>query len=324
MVPVTLFDENFEEIGPAFVAADIECGDSSSDNDIEIKTSVGNAHGLCILGTDAGGFIEYLDAVTQEVPMKKAFSWRGLLKMWVLQPPPGSDYLTITNMDLNRAIEYVLSGVLGGFFRVPEHNSGIMVNTYQFKLYTHALDGLSALCEEYGARLHIHAEKSTEEKKIIVMAEAKPIRIYEEEFTEASALKLEFIRDDMKYNHMICMGKGELQNRLRVDLYVQQDGSFGTRKYYTGLAERQYYYDDNNADTVAKLTEDGLKKFSEICPVKKMKIKRAPEGIEIGDIVRGTYEAENVTVSAPLSKKIYRVSGDRVTIEYAVKENNNG
>lgn len=324
MVPVTLFDRNFREIGPAVVAADIECGDSASDNDIEIKTSIGDAYGLCILGTDAGGFVEYLDAVTGDTPEKKAFSWRGLLKMWVLEPPRGNDYLIIQNMDLNKALETVLSGVLGGFFSVPDYDSGITVSRYQFNLYTDALTGLSAMCESVGARLYIHAEKSNDLKKIIVYAEAKRIKVFEEEFSEASSLKLEFIRDDMKYNHMICMGKGELQNRLRVDLYLQADGTFGTSKHFTGLQERQYYYDDNNAETVEKLTEDGLKKFPEICPIKKMKVKKAPEGIEIGDIVKGTYAAEGVTVVAPLSKKIYRVMGDRVTVEYAVKENNNG
>ncbi|MDO4490735.1 MAG: hypothetical protein Q4B85_06695 [Lachnospiraceae bacterium] len=319
MVPITLFDSEFREIGPALVSCDIETGDSSAMNDMEIKSPV-DAYGICILGTDAGGIIEYIDAVSGSVPEKRGYSWRGLLQMAVLQPPAGSDYLKISNMDLNRALEHVLGNVLGGLFVVPNEEYGVTVRSYQFDLYTDALTGLTELCRSVGARLHIHAEKSSNQKKILIVAEAKPIRTYEEEFAETSAMQLEFTKDGMGYNHMICMGKGELQNRLRVDLYLQQDGTFGSQQHYYGINERQYYYDDNNADTVEKLRADGLKKFTEICPSKILKVKRAPEELEVGDIVRGVYAAEGITVEAPISKIIYRVTGDVVTKEYGVKE----
>lgn len=321
MEPVTLFDSDFKELGKSHIFADVECGDISASNDLQITSALpDNCYGIAILGTDCGGVIEYDDLETGKNAIRRAWTWRGLLTQWVLCPPAGNDYLTISNKELNAAIRDILGGVLGGFFVVPAINTGVTITNYQFELYTDALTGLSELCKSVGHKLYIHAEKDAQIGRIVVYVEARPIRVETGTFDSNSNLTIQIIRDDMKATHMICMGKGELQNRTRVDLYLQRSGAFSETQdpYYSGFKERQYYYNNTSAETRADLKKDGLKKFEEICPYKKVVIKKCTAALDVGDIART--EVENISAKAAVRKKIYKINGDTVSIDYSVKE----
>lgn len=319
MVPVTLFNADYEEIGMEPVSCDIETGDSSTSNDIEITSTLpSGCAGICILGTDAGGIIEQVDVVTGEKPVKKAHTWRGLLTQHILVPPSGQDYLTVTNVDLNSAIRSILSGVLGGFFKVPSTSAGQNV-TYQFNLYTNALTGLSAMCESVGYKLSVHAEKNHSTGKIEVICEALPQATYEEEFDEYSAIQMEFVKNNMMYTHLVCRGKGELQNRIKCDIYLQSNGTWGDTQHYTGFYDRQYFYENTGSETVSALKSDAKKKAKELSPYKELKIKKAPQNLEIGDRIKGSYSPEGISVESTINKKIYRVTGDSYTVEFSVK-----
>lgn len=315
---VTLFDSNFKEIGPAMVSCDIECGDSSSLNNLEVTSKLpSEAYGLCILGTEAGGFFEYLDLVTGQTPERKAWTLRGLLTQWVLCPPSGADYFTISNMELNAAVERILSGVLGNFFHVPNKSTGVRCTTFQANLYCTPLEAIESLLKPYGYKLLLRWEKNHTSKLIEAVAEAVPMTVIETAFDEDSGIKMEFIINGMKYNHIIAMGKGELQARERIDLYLQADGTWGSTQHFTGLSERQYYYNNSGSD---KLMEDAMKKAQELAPSKQLKVMAYDIDLDIGDSIHGSYESQNINVESAISKKIYRISGDIVSIEYGVKE----
>lgn len=324
MESVTFFNNALEEIGTGYVNADIETGDAKARNDIEITgTLPQGCAGIAILGTDAGGIVEYVKMETGQRTIYKALTWRGLLNKIVISPPAGQDYFTVSNKDLNEAIRGVLGTALGGFFTVPNHASGKTVSSYQFNRYVTALDGLSDMCASVGYKLYVHAEKSTEQKKILVYVEAKPIEVIEEAFDEASFLTIEFVDNRMQYTHFICMGKGELHERTRVDLYLQPDGSIGKTPsaVSSGFYDRQYYYDNSGAETITALENEGRKKFAELKNGRTLKLKKLNKNKEIGDIARGSFDYGNgiITVSRAISKKIYRISGDQINIEYAVE-----
>ena len=153
-----------------------------------------------------------------------------------------------------------------------------------------------------------------------VCCRALPAKKLEGEYNNDLGLTLTFTNDQMGINHLICMGKGELQNRQKLDLYIGKNGKVTTTQYYTGLAERQAYYDYSSAESLAELRKSGNEKLKKLAGSKKLRIDAESVDLNVGDIVVGRYRETGLVVEAPISKKIYRISDGRMTIEYGVKE----
>lgn len=315
-----LFDADFHEIGPAILEIDVEVGDSSASNDFELSTVLSDFSGFYIPGTEVGGIVEYRASVSNKaVNTLKGWTWRGLLSQWIILPPSGSDYRIVSG-EANAVIRRLLAECLGGFFSVPEEDSGLTIGSYQFKLYTSMLDGLMDMLSEYDYRLDIYAKKTEAGGRVQVCCRALPAKKLEGEYNNDLGLTLTFTNDQMGINHLICMGKGELQNRQKLDLYIGKNGKVTTTQYYTGLAERQAYYDYSSAESLAELRKSGNEKLKKLAGSKKLRIDAESVDLNVGDIVVGRYRETGLVVEAPISKKIYRISDGRMTIEYGVKE----
>ena len=315
-----LFDADFHEIGPVTLEIDVEVGDSSASNDFELSTVLSDFSGFYIPGTEVGGIVEYRASVSNKaVNTLKGWTWRGLLSQWIILPPSGSDYRIVSG-EANAVIRRLLAECLGGFFSVPEEDSGLTIGSYQFKLYTSMLDGLMDMLSEYDYRLDIYAKKTEAGGRVQVCCRALPAKKLEGEYNNDLGLMLTFTNDQMGINHLICMGKGELQNRQKLDLYIGKNGKVTTTQYYTGLAERQAYYDYSSAESLAELRKSGNEKLKELAGSKKLRIDAESVDLNVGDIVVGRYRETGLVVEAPISKKIYRISDGRMTIEYGVKE----
>lgn len=315
-----LFDDGFREIGPETLEIDAEVGDSSASNDFELSTTLSDFAGFYIPGTEVGGIVEYRSSISNKaVSTLKGWTWRGLLSQWIILPPSGSDYRIVSG-EANTVIRELLAECLGGFFSVPEEDSGLTIGSYQFKLYTSMLDGLMDMLSEYEYRLDIYAEKTEAGGRVQVCCRALPAKKLEGEYNNDLGLTLTFTNDQMGINHLVCMGKGELQNRQKLDLYIGKNGKVTTTQYYTGLAERQAYYDYSSAESLVELQKSGTEKLKELAGSKKLRIDAESVDLNVGDIVVGRYRETGLVVEAPINKKIYRISGGRMTIEYGVKE----
>lgn len=323
---LVLFDEDFAEIGIDYPVIDFETGDSSTRNNFEVSGDLHNAHGFSILGTEIGGIVEYeADYNVNIQATRKGFSWRGLLSKWILDPPEGEDYKTVSG-EANAILRGILSGVLGGFFEVPKTDSGLTIDEYQFKLYTTVLDGLMDMLEEYGYRLKIYTKKVSGAVK--VYCEAVPATVQSGVYDSDVSTKMKFTYDRMGINHLICMGSGELQNRMRLDLYINEQGKVSEEQYYYGFEERQQYYDYGNAQSLKDLKSNGKKKLKELASSKKLEVFSDGIQYEIGDILKGkhkytdkaTGKVKTVKVEARINKKIYKISNDSISVEYGIKE----
>lgn len=315
-----LFDNDFHEIGPAKLEVDFEVGDSSASNDFEITTALTNFYGFYIPGTEVGGLIESQTSISNSTTKTlKGWSWRGLLSQWIISPPSGSDYRVVSG-EVNTVIRELMNDCLGGFFTVPEEESGLTIDNYQFKLYTSMLEGIMDMLAENDYRLDIYAGKPEAGGKVQVYCRALPAKKLEGEYNNDVGLTLTFTDDRMGINHLVCMGKGELQNRQRVDLYIGKSGKVTTTQYYTGLSERQAYFNYSSAESEAELKKSGIEKLKELASSKKLRIDAESVDLNVGDVVVGRYRETGLVVEAPINKKIYRISSGRMTIEYGVKE----
>jgi hypothetical protein len=319
MDELILLTSELTEIGPCHNDADFDIGSGDmASNDFEINGDLpDDAGAIYVPGTEFGGIFEYLQETNYSpVRKRKGWTWRGLLTQAIILPPSGSDYRVVSG-EANAVMRTLLSGVLGDFFYVPEIDSGIVINSYQFKLYCTVLEGLTAMLESAGAKLRIHAEKVAAGQPIRVTVEAAAAVTLGTVYSEESPVSMTYVENGMGINHLICMGKGELQDRMKVDLYVNASGNVVSTKYFTGLQERQAYFDYPSAQSRDDLIASGKKKLLELRSSSSLKVDDIDLEGDVGDKVYGYMNGRGIT--SPITRKTLTIKGDTWTCETGVE-----
>ena len=285
------------------ISFECEVGTGDASNDFELRGYDVFRGGVYIPGTEYGGLIECPEDTTgEELHTYKGWTWRGLLTQAVVSPPDGEDYYTASG-DLHEIISGLVTDRFSGLFTVPGELTGVTAE-FQADRYCTVHEALTDLCEENGYKLVIEAYKSDTVK---VELRAEPITTIAGTYNEDNRLSLTFSDNRMGINHLICMGSGELKDRQRVDLYVDQNGNIGTTKYHTGLYEREQYFDYPNAESLAELTKQGKKRLKEVMSKKTLQINRIQDvEMDIGDIVTGKHTVSGTGGSAPIDRKSCR------------------
>ena len=140
------------------------------------------------------------------------------------------------------------------------------------------------------------------------------------ELSQNNRLQFTFEETKNGVNHLICLGKGELKDRVVLHLYIQKDGTVGTTKYYTGLQEVVDVYDFSSAES-EELTEKGTEKLLELANQKQfaMDITKTDINMQVGDIIGGRDYITGMSIKKPIINKIYTLQNGRAGIEYRLK-----
>lgn len=272
--------------------------------------------------TEYGGIIRGVNPITEDGIIKlKGPTWRGLLNQHPIHGE-SNDYLRLSG-DANRVLEALIrKQELDELFVVSVQNSGIVFDNYEVPLQTMLLDGFLDALDEVGARLDIKYITGEANGKGYVLLDVKPIVDHSDtiEISEDGNVKINILDYRGGVNHLICLGKGDLAERDRVDLYAWPDGSIRKTQYYTGIQYHAQYYENTNADDVVKLEEEARKKFEDLKNYKQLKISVSNLDLELGDIVGGRERITGITMKSPVVRKILNVSGrGRDTIQYKLK-----
>ena len=198
--------------------------------------------------TEYGGIVKEIESDTNnQVIFVRGYTWRGQMEKKVIEPPSGQDYKTITG-ELNACIASIVGDSFGQLFEVSPADTGVSVSNYRFARYCTMHEGLMAMLASEGYRLEI-AYKQTQAAGYVLVS-AVPITDYSEEIELSSDGRLNFKSNTNRrgINHLICLGKGELKDRVVRHLYVQSDGTIGSTKHYTGAEEFAAVYDSNNSE----------------------------------------------------------------------------
>lgn len=304
---------------------DIDVGNT---NDFEISLSREDVRrydvkkGCCISapGTEFGGIIEDVQSNTEDAEITfTGYTWRGLLKHMVIEPPSGQGYLTVSG-DANRVLEKVLNKGTGLLFEVPDYTAGINISKHQFR-YVDALTGLTNMLEKQNARLDIQAVQGDAGEPFKLLVRAVKIKNYSEDVEYNGDNQVGVSVRDFRagINHLICLGKGELLARTVVHLYVQLDGSIGKKQYYTGTNERMAVYDYSSAENVDVLETEGKKRLKELMNYKSATANTSKTDLAIGDIVSARDRDTDVSLSRPVVNKIYTYQNGTETLECKLK-----
>lgn len=140
------------------------------------------------------------------------------------------------------------------------------------------------------------------------------------ELSQDNLLDFIFKENNNGVNHLVCLGKGELTDRVVIDLYVGKNGEITENKYYKGLEEIAEVYEDTNSES-DELKERGIEKLNEIKNTKtfSMDINTLNIDIEIGDIIGGRDYITGNSLKSPIVNKIYTVDNGQESKEYKIE-----
>lgn len=297
---------------------DFDLGDT---NDVQIKCERGLMDfGLYLIcpGTEFGALIEEKDVWTNETEETwSGDAFRGLLEQIIIEPPSGEDYYTVSG-DANDIIRDIISDKYEGMFTVPDEESGITISSYSFARYTDALTGLTAMLKEQDARININIVQGDSNEAFSVEVSAVLITDYSEEieYSQDAQIAVNITECRRGITHLICLGQGELADRIVIHLYLQGDGSVSQTQYYTGMQERTAAYDYANAEDETELISGGTERLLELAPSKTIKVSVEDTDLQVGDIVAGRDYESGLYVAKPIVQKILTVKDGVTEIEY--------
>ena len=322
-----LADQNLRDICPVMDAGiDIAIGE---ENNYEIKVrrdkwrseyTFGNA--FYIKGTEYGGIIGEVDTNTAEDTISLlGRTWRGMLDKKIIHPPDGQDYRKVSG-ELNTVLNDLITEQFDDYFVVSQDDTGVNLTNYQFDRYCTLLTGINKLLKNVGCRLKIRYVQQERGQPGYVELSAVPIVDYSEqiELSQDSQLNFTFKNYHNGVNHLICLGKGELQDRQVIDLYVQEDGSIGSEPFYTGIQEIAETYEDTSSET-DELEEKGREKLQELMNSTSfsMDVETLNMDVAIGDIIGGRDYLTGLYAKKPIAKKIYKVEDGKTSLEYGIE-----
>lgn len=314
---VILANENLRELG-AIKDANVTV-DLNGDRTFSVQIARSNwrpeltfSSLIYIMGTEYGGIIgEALTDTTLDYVELKGLSWRGRLAKKIIQPPTGSDYKVVSG-ELHTVMKELIEPEFDGLFVVSQEDTGISVNNYQFDRYCTLYDGLVKMLKSKWYRLQLSFRREQGEPGYLYI-EAVPIVDYSNRIELSRDCQLNYTMDDKRdgVNHLIVTGKGELQDRNVLHLYVQEDGSIGTQQYYTCLQEIAEVYENTSAET-DELWSKSEERLQELMNKKTFRMDVAKLGLDIGigDIVGGRDYLTGMYMAKPVENIVYELIGD--------------
>lgn len=295
----------------------------SDENDFELTLDVNNhvcvEDGLVYIeGTEYGGIVDKIGVVTSEDKLVYyGRTWHGILASKIIQPDAKKAYFTVSG-DANEVISTILSRVkLTDLFEASSEASGLVISSYSFDRYIDAYSGLKKMLESVSGKLKF----AFRDGKVVVSAH--PVIDYsKDEQFDNDQVELTIEKTYNTINHLICLGKGELEDRQVVHLYKDGDGNISETQTFFDLEEIAGVYDYSSAESLDDLKKSGKEHLQEesVTDVVQMDFASEEKVYDIGDIIGSKEVTTGITAIEKITKKIVNISQGEVNIEYKVGE----
>lgn len=300
-----------------FSEYDFEVGDEENSFLVTIPRpeweSVANDSRIYIPGTEYGGLYKRLESDTKNNSVAVGgLTWRGMLQKKIISPPSGQDYATDSG-ELNVILGARVSAAFPGLFSGSSESTGVTVS-FQYQRYVTLYDGLKALLKSVGYKMQIEYDQV--QRKVVVSA--VPIVDYSSVIEYSSDMSADYsmVIDRTGINHLICLGQGELRNRIVEHLYVDGNGVISQTQTFFGENEIAEVYDYAGASR-EDLIQSGIDQLKGELNLNEFAIELESEReVQIGDIVGSRDYITGYTVTAPITTKIVKFEDGFVNIEY--------
>lgn len=290
-------------------------GDSG--NDFELTVDIASPERIedgalvYVEGTEYGGVVDEREASSSDGTIRyRGRSWHGMLRDRVLCPDAGADYLTVSG-EANAVLLSLVSRMgLSDVMTVSSAASGIEVR-HQFERFCDAYSGIRAMLSASGARLAV-AYDSVASRAVL---SAVPVVDWSDGPTSDQA-GVDVTRVSRPYNHLVCLGSGELRDRVVQHWYADEAGKVSGKQSLFGVNERATTYDYSNAGA-DELSVKGPKKLAEYQRADSMDATLDVDGAyAVGDVVPGTDIDTGTEVSVVVGAVDATVDELGVTVTY--------
>ena len=293
---------------------------------------------LYIDGTEYGGIIDSIQVDTANNEVKyTGRTWHGILESKVILPMQSSEpsvsgvtvkssdaagslldkYLVITG-EANKCIQFILKRIgLDALFSASTEPTGITITSYQFSRYTDAYSGLCKMLKSAGLKL----ETTFQNGMVVLSAVALYDYSQDEEF-DSDSVEFTMRKNYKSVNHLLCLGSGELADRMVVHLYADADGNISQTQTFVGIDEYAAVYDYPNVESLEELISSGTDELKALWEQNELAIDFDPDAdlYGIGDIVGAYDNITKVNVSSEITKKIVTIKNGQTNISYEVGE----
>lgn len=267
---------------------------------------------LAIDGEEYGGIVDDVNIDTSaDYLTVRGRTWHGMLQSRIIRPNSGQDYYVVSG-DVNTILGTLIDRLdLSHCLAKSEALSGFTVSNYQFERYVDAYTGIRAMLTSVGCKLRISYSPTL--CRAVLSAVERGTFI--DDGVDGDRIDFK-IGQTRPVNHLIGLGKGDLADRVVVDIYADAKGNVSKKQTLFGdqLKEETYEATNSEAD---KLEEDTIKKLKELqkdlstCEMKDI----AGDNYDIDDIVGGTYSEQGISVTTSIAQKIANIKGKTITVQ---------
>ena len=315
-------NSSFEDMG-VFHDYSFDLAFGKDENDFELTVDSQNhccgAKSLVYIeGTEYGGIVDGIAVETSDNQIVySGRTWHGILETKVIEPDAGESHYIVSG-EANAVISSLIERLgLFELFEASKENSGLMIKDYQFARYVDAYKGITDMLESVSGKMRIIFKNG---KAII---SAFPLVDYSEsEQIDNDSIDFKVEKTYNTVNHLICLGKGELTERLIVHLYSDENGNISENQFFFGIDEITKTYEQTNEEEREKLIESGTEKLKEYNSGGKvdMDFDTVANIYDVGDIVGAKEIITGVFVKEKIIKKIVTIEKGVAKIEYKVGE----
>ena len=188
------------------------------------------------------------------------------------------------------------------------------VSQFKFDRYTDLYSGIVKLLYQVGRVLSINVVKG-----VIQLGMSERIDYSNEMEYTGENIKFKMTRGYNPVNHLICLGSGELKDRMVVHLYVDCDGDIVDKQYYYGIDEVAEVYEFSNQGSYEELKKAGINKLGELRNTDSFEVSDVEDKrLRVGDIVGAYDEDSDYRIKREIVNIIARISDDYCELEYQV------
>lgn len=325
-------DINYKELGVLKNASvDFEVGKYNiATNDFTLSISLSywdrNFNKDCIFytcneNTEFGGVIDGKKVDTSKNTITfKGKTFRGILEKEYVQPPSNQAYY-IANGEANTIINQLINNKFGSLYTVDNIGLSDITVNYQIR-DLNLLEAIEKML--YQADIPSRLDVSFYDGKVHL--QAIPVVDLSELLQYDNSYGVTMIAEtaNNSYNHILALGKGELTDRLRVNLYLQDDGTWSTTENvnYSGFKRITYKYDNTNEEDESSLIENAISAVEQNNGTDTLEVSFTTDEASLFDIVGAKENITGMEFKEQITKKILKdtITGiiSSTNIEYKV------
>lgn len=289
---------------------------------------------LYMEGTEYGGIVDSIQSRSAEKEVVySGRTWHGILGSKVILPlqagetaPSGvtikttdssgnsivGRYLIISG-DAHACMQFLLSRIgLSDMYTAPTVSSGVNIDQYQFNRYTDAYNGIVRMLASAGQKLRV-----TYTGGMVMLSAAEKHDYSQDEEFDSDLVEYDVKKSYKTVNHLICLGTGELENRMVVHLYADTSGNISRTQTQFGMDEYAKTYEYPNVESEEELIKNGTEELQYLWEPDKLSVDldERMDDYDVGDTVGTMDVITGMRISATITKKIITIKNGQINVD---------